>query len=144
MARLLVRLNPIARQRIERRSCISASALMFWSDKIEIVAAVILLLGACPTMSALAAPPTHIMVTRGDARLEVLAQGKGPTIVLLPSLGRGATDFDPIAEHLADAGFRVLRPQPRGIGQSTGPWHGVKLEELAADIAAVTEHYNNG
>ena len=32
----------------------------------------------------------HVMVTRGDARLEVLAQGKGPTIVLLPSLGRGA------------------------------------------------------
>jgi pimeloyl-ACP methyl ester carboxylesterase len=86
----------------------------------------------------------HLMVTRGDARLEVLAQGEGPTIVLLPSLGRGATDFVPIAEHLADAGFRVLRPQPRGIGQSTGPWQNVKLEDLAADIAAVIEHDNNG
>jgi pimeloyl-ACP methyl ester carboxylesterase len=86
----------------------------------------------------------HVMVTRGDARLEVLAQGEGPTIVLLPSLGRGATDFDSIAEHLADAGFRVLRPQPRGIGQSTGPWQDVKLEDLAADIAAVIEHDNNG
>ncbi len=86
----------------------------------------------------------HVMVTHGDVRLEVLAQGEGPTIVLLPSLGRGATDFDPIAEHLADAGFRVLRPQPRGIGQSTGPWQDVKLEDLAADIAAVIEHDNNG
>jgi pimeloyl-ACP methyl ester carboxylesterase len=86
----------------------------------------------------------HVMVTRGDARLEVLAQGEGPTIVLLPSLGRGATDFDPIAEHLADAGFRVLRPQPRGIGQSTGSWQGIKLEDLAADVAAVVEHDNNG
>jgi pimeloyl-ACP methyl ester carboxylesterase len=86
----------------------------------------------------------HVMVTRGDARLEVLAQGEGPPIALLPSLGRGATDFDPIAERLADAGFRVLRPQPRGIGQSTGPWQGVKLEDLAADIAAVVEHDNNG
>src|SRR5258707_294620 len=85
----------------------------------------------------------HVMVTRGDARLEVLAQGEGPMIVLLPSLGRGATDFDPIAERLADAGFRVLRPQPRGIGQSTGPWQGVKLEDLAADIAAVIEHNHN-
>jgi pimeloyl-ACP methyl ester carboxylesterase len=86
----------------------------------------------------------HVMVTRGDARLEVLAQGEGPPIALLPSLGRGATDFDPIAERLADAGFRVLRPQPRGIGQSTGPWQGVKLEDLAADVAAVVEHDNNG
>jgi pimeloyl-ACP methyl ester carboxylesterase len=80
----------------------------------------------------------------GDARLEVLTQGKGPTIVMLPSLGRGASDFDPIAERLMEAGFRVLRPEPRGIGQSTGPWQGVKLEDLAADIAAVIEHDNNG
>jgi pimeloyl-ACP methyl ester carboxylesterase len=86
----------------------------------------------------------HVMVTRGDARLEVLAQGQGPTIVLLPSLGRGTTDFDPIAKHLADAGFRVLRPEPRGIGQSTGPWQSVKLEDLAADIAAVIEHDDSG
>jgi pimeloyl-ACP methyl ester carboxylesterase len=86
----------------------------------------------------------HVMVTRGDARLEVLTEGKGPPIVLLPSLGRGAADFDRIAERLADAGFRVLRPQPRGIGLSTGPWQGVTLEDLAADIAAVIEHDNNG
>jgi pimeloyl-ACP methyl ester carboxylesterase len=78
-----------------------------------------------------------IMVTRGDARLEVLAQGNGPSIVLLPSLGRGAGDFDPIAERLAAAEFRALRPQPRGIGQSTGPWDKLTLEDLAADIAAV-------
>src|SRR5215203_669901 len=86
----------------------------------------------------------HVMVTRGDARLEVLTRGKGPPIVLLPSLGRGAADFDPIAGGLAAAGFRALRPQPRGIEQSTGPWRGVKLEDLAADIAAVIEHDNAG
>ena len=84
------------------------------------------------------------MVTRGDARIEVLAEGNGPPIVLLPSLGRGAADFDPIAGRLAAAGFRVLRPEPRGIGQSTGPWRGVKLEDLAADIAAVIEHDGGG
>jgi pimeloyl-ACP methyl ester carboxylesterase len=85
-----------------------------------------------------------VMVTCGAARIEVLAQGKGPPVVLLPSLGRGAADFNPIAERLADAGFRVLRPQPRGIGQSTGPWQGVSLEDLAADIAVVIEHDKNG
>ena len=37
----------------------------------------------------------RIFVTRGDARLEVLTEGKGPPVVLLPSLGRGAADFDP-------------------------------------------------
>ena len=85
-----------------------------------------------------------VMVARGDVRLEVLTQGNGPPIVLLPSLGRGATDFDPIAERLATAGFRVLRPQPRGIGRSIGPWQGVTLEDLATDIAAVIEHGGGG
>jgi pimeloyl-ACP methyl ester carboxylesterase len=86
----------------------------------------------------------HVMVSRGDARLEVLAQGKGHPIVLLPSLGRGAGDFDAIAEQLASAGYRVLRPQPRGIGRSTGSWQGLKLEDLADDIAAVIEHEGQG
>jgi pimeloyl-ACP methyl ester carboxylesterase len=87
---------------------------------------------------------SSIMVSRGDARLEVLAEGNGPPVVLLPSLGRGAGDFDAIAARLADTGFRVLRPQPRGIGKSTGPWQGVTLQDLAADIAAMIEHDNSG
>jgi pimeloyl-ACP methyl ester carboxylesterase len=85
-----------------------------------------------------------MIVTRGDAHLEVLTDGHGPSIVLLPSLGRGAGDFDPIAQRLAKADFRVLRPQPRGIGRSTGPWEKVTLQDLAADIAAIIEHDNNG
>jgi pimeloyl-ACP methyl ester carboxylesterase len=98
---------------------------------------------------AAAAPPDHVMVSRSDSRLgnaqlEVLVQGSGPTVVMLPSLGRGASDFDAITDRLVEAGFRVLRPQPRGIGKSTGPWQGVKLEDLAADIAAVIEQDNNG
>jgi pimeloyl-ACP methyl ester carboxylesterase len=95
-------------------------------------------------MPAPAAPPTHIMVTRGDARLQVLAQGEGHPIVLLPSLGRGARDFDAIAASLAGAGYRVLRPQPRGVGESRGPWDGIRLEDLAADIAAVVAVNNGG
>lgn len=96
-----------------------------------------------------AAPPDRIMVLRSDSRLgnanlEVLVQGRGPTVVMLPSLGRGASDFDAIADRLVEAGFRVLRPEPRGIGKSTGPWQGVKLEDLADDIAAVIEHDGNG
>jgi pimeloyl-ACP methyl ester carboxylesterase len=85
-----------------------------------------------------------VMMSQGDARLEILAEGNGPPVVLLPSLGRGAEDFDLIARRLAEAGFRVLRPQPRGIGKSTGPWQGVTLQDLAADIAAAIEHDNSG
>jgi pimeloyl-ACP methyl ester carboxylesterase len=62
---------------------------------------------------------TSTIVQRGPVSIEVLAQGSGHRIVLLPSLGRGATDFDVMAARIAAAGYRVLRPQPRGIGAST-------------------------
>lgn len=85
---------------------------------------------------------TRHIVPNGASQIEVLAQGRGRVIVLLPSLGRGAEDFDPIAERLATAGFRVLRPQPRGIGESRGAMTGIDLHDLAGDIAAVVEHEN--
>lgn len=74
-----------------------------------------------------------------DVRLEVLVDGTGPTVVLLPSLGRDSLDFDDVAADLAAAGFRVLRPQPRGVGASEGPLEGLDLHDLAADVAHVLE-----
>jgi len=102
----------------------------------------IALVGITPALAA--DPVTRHFVVRGEAKLEVLAQGKGPLIVMLPSLGRGAHDFDAMVDRVVDAGFRVLRPEPRGIGQSTGPWKDVNLQDLAADIAAVIEHEKQG
>src|SRR5258708_1833600 len=85
-------------------------------------------------------PLTRTVIQRGDTHIEILSQGAGPLIVLLPSLGRGAEDFDAIADRLAAAGFRVLRPQPRGIGQSRGPMTGIDLHDYADDVAAAIEH----
>jgi pimeloyl-ACP methyl ester carboxylesterase len=87
---------------------------------------------------------TRAIIQRGEAHIEILSQGVGPLIVLLPSLGRGAEDFDAIAERLAIAGFLVLRPQPRGIGASTGPLSGIDLHDYANDVAAVIEHAAHG
>jgi pimeloyl-ACP methyl ester carboxylesterase len=87
---------------------------------------------------------SRIMIRRPEVAIEVLAQGHGHRIVLLPSLGRGAADFDPIAERLACAGYRVLRPQPRGIGASRGPMAGIDLHDYAADVAALIAHDGGG
>jgi pimeloyl-ACP methyl ester carboxylesterase len=84
------------------------------------------------------------IIRRGETHIEILSQGAGPLIVLLPSLGRGAEDFDPIADRLAAAGFRVLRPQPRGIGRSKGPMTGIDLHDYARDVAAAIEHAAGG
>src|SRR5262249_38342981 len=79
------------------------------------------------------------IVARGDVRTEVLAQGRGRLVVLLPSLGRASEDFDHLAARLAAAGYRALRPAPRGIGASSGPMTGITLHDLARDVAAVIE-----
>ena len=86
----------------------------------------------------------RFLVDRGDVRIEVIAQGSGPAILILPSLGRGAEDYTVVAALLAQEGFRVLRPQPRGIGASSGPMTGLTLHDFAADIAVVIEHERKG
>lgn len=76
-------------------------------------------------------------VRRGDALIHVTLEGDGPPIVLLPSLGRGASDFDDLSARLAGAGYLVVRPDPRGIGRSRGSLDGLTMQTLADDVAAV-------
>jgi pimeloyl-ACP methyl ester carboxylesterase len=90
------------------------------------------------------AGPSSEIVAYDDVRIEAMAEGSGPLLVLLPSRGRGAEDFDMVAEGLATAGFRVVRPQPRGVGRSRGPTTGLSLHNFARDVAAVIRHEGGG
>lgn len=87
---------------------------------------------------------TRTIIERGNVRIEILAQGAGPLVVLIPSLGRGAEDFEDLARRLAAAGYCALRPQPRGIGGSSGPMEGITLHDFARDVAAVVEKNGGG
>jgi pimeloyl-ACP methyl ester carboxylesterase len=84
--------------------------------------------------------PERELIKYDGVQIEVLLRGRGPLIVMLPSGGRGAEDFDAVAAGLAAEGFRVACPQPRGIGASTGPMNGISLHDLAIDVAAVIRH----
>jgi pimeloyl-ACP methyl ester carboxylesterase len=84
-------------------------------------------------------PRTRKIVPAGEARIEVIVEGEGPLLVLLPSSSRDSEDFDDIAAAFAAAGLRVLRPQPRGMGASVGWMENLTLHDFAADIAAVIE-----
>jgi pimeloyl-ACP methyl ester carboxylesterase len=111
------------------------------------------LLSLCITIAMCAAVPANAqnpsaverrIVSRDTVNIEVLSQGSGPVIVMLPSLGRSGEDYDVVAAMLAVEGFRVLRPQPRGIGRSKGPMDGLSMHDLAADVAKVIESENKG
>jgi pimeloyl-ACP methyl ester carboxylesterase len=102
--------------------------------------ACLLLLGAASAQAERASE----IVAYDDVRIEVIAEGSGPLVVLLPSRGRAAEDFDVVAAGIAKAGFRVLRPQPRGAGRSAGPMKDLSLHDFARDTAAVIRHAGGG
>jgi len=106
------------------------------------------LMGVSACLVALGTPAAQAeriqeIILYDDVRIEVIAEGRGPTVVLLPSRGRDSLDFDDLAASIAGAGFHVLRPQPRGAG-STGPMKGLSLHDFARDVAEVIRHDGGG
>ncbi|CAJ0545090.1 Ff.00g085630.m01.CDS01 [Fusarium sp. VM40] len=88
--------------------------------------------------------PTQF-VRNGEINIQVFVQGAGSTVVVLPSYGRdGGDDYNYFTESLVDAGYLVLRPQPRGTFESSGPMVSVTLQDLAADEAAVIDTLGRG
>ena len=63
----------------------------------------------------------------------------GRWVVLVPSLGRGGRDFDDLGLALAEAGFRVLAFDPRGVGESSPPPADGTLHDVAADVAVLID-----
>lgn len=89
--------------------------------------------------SKIADTHTQVIQTASGASVEVFVNGSGIPIMLLPSRGRGAEDFDPLVPFLLEKGYQVIRPEPRGIGKSTGPMENISLHDLADDIDAVIQ-----
>jgi pimeloyl-ACP methyl ester carboxylesterase len=81
---------------------------------------------------------TRVLEKDGIA-VELITDGAGPLVVMIPSLGRPAEDFDDLARHLSQAGFTATRLQPRGLGRSKGPMTKQTLIDLAGDAALVIE-----
>ena len=78
------------------------------------------------------------VVQGNGVQIETYTSGQGVPFVILPSYGRdGGPDYDDITGRLVDAGWMVLRPQPRGITGSKGSMTGLSLHDLAADVALV-------
>ncbi len=70
-------------------------------------------------------------------------RGAGPAIVLLPSLGREASDFNELTDALS-ADRRTIAIDPPGIGDSELPVEPLSLFDLADGVAAVIEAEHAG
>jgi pimeloyl-ACP methyl ester carboxylesterase len=98
--------------------------------------------GLCAVIAQ--ADRTRVFVRYAGVTIETIVEGQGPAVVLLPSLARDSEDYDLVAEALVGSGLRVLRPQPRGIGKSSGPLQGITLHDFARDIAEVIRQLGDG
>lgn len=80
-----------------------------------------------------------VRASNGEARIRAFVRGSGPLVVVMPGLGRNPDDIVPLSRKIAEAGFRVLLPETRGIGESTGSMEGITLRDLAADVVAAIQ-----
>jgi pimeloyl-ACP methyl ester carboxylesterase len=112
------------------------------SLRIAMAGALALLLGACAHDAG--GGRDRVLLKQDNIQVDVIAEGRGPTIVLLPSSQRDSEDFDELARLIAAEGFRVLRPQPRGMHGSTGPMEQLSLHDLANDVKLAVDRLGAG
>lgn len=85
-----------------------------------------------------------LTVASDGATIAVREIGHGGPVLMVPSTGRGSDDFDVVAPQLARAGFRVILPEPRGVGGSTGLRDDLTLEDYARGLIAVIKATADG
>lgn len=96
------------------------------------------MISRAPHSPALPSGPSK-RLTREGTEVAYRVIGDGPSIVLIPSLGRGSEDFDALIPALVGAGLRLILPEPRGIDGSSPLGDSDTLHDMAADIAAIID-----
>ena len=71
-------------------------------------------LGAPPPLP----PGARVRITGGHT-VNVFDEGRGPAVVLIHGLPGSAHDWQPLPQHLVEAGYRVIRYDRVGYGRST-------------------------
>jgi hypothetical protein len=72
-------------------------------------------------MATSASAENRLISTPSGGHVEFQVEGTGPAILMIPSLGRGASDFDDRSRRLVAARFTAVCLEPRGIGKAAGP-----------------------
>lgn len=77
-------------------------------------------------------------VTLVYSKLSAAGAGRGADIVMVPSLGRSASDFNELAEAMQARGHDVVLVEPRGMRARGGlGQEDIDLFDLADDVAAI-------
>lgn len=85
----------------------------------------------------------RVAITRPDGTvLHALAAGSGPPVILVHGYTANLLEWNFVWEELRARGFRVIGFDQRGHGGSTLGSEGVGSAPMAADLAAVADHFD--
>ena len=85
----------------------------------------------------------EILITRPDGTvLRALVAGQGPPVVLVHGYTAAVIEWNFVWDELLARGFRVIAFDQRGHGRSTLGSEGIGSEPMAADLAAVLQHFD--
>jgi pimeloyl-ACP methyl ester carboxylesterase len=77
------------------------------------------------------------------SKLSAAGAGRGTDVVMVPSLGRSASDFNELAEAMQARGHDVVLVEPRGMRTRGGlGQEAIDLFDLADDVAAIVADAN--
>ena len=91
--------------------------------------------------------PELLKVRHGEVCLFASVYGRSGAdlgVVMVPSLGRSATDFDRLGAAIAGRGYTAVSLDQRGVRDSTGPLDGLDLADLASDAMAAVRAVHAG
>lgn len=71
-------------------------------------------------------------------------RGEGPLILMAPGMGMIRSSFRHLAPLLAEAGYRVVTTDYRGLGESDTGWDEYSSEATGADMTALLRHLDAG
>lgn len=71
-------------------------------------------------------------------------QGAGPLVVCVPGMGDSREQYRFLAQDLVAAGYRVVKMDLRGVGESSVVWQDYRVSAIGQDIIALVKHLDAG
>jgi len=79
-----------------------------------------------------------------DGKIAYDDQGAGPLVVCVPGMGDLRDQYRFLAQDLVAAGYRVIKMDPRGVGESSAVWDDYSVGAIGQDIIALIKDLNAG